>query len=215
MEIFWLGNYVGQLSNNALLSRYCISVIQSTSQFKKILERPILKQTVFFLELNQLTEVKFLELQNWVKLSGEKLKIIVFYQQKEDSPLINKMYGKNLLLLSPADKINYETLTNRFLRMDKPLFRRWDRVRLNLKAEIKKMNQDDKSYQPTQMLNFSSFGAMLSVPTGYLRNKEFVSLVYYSHDYRKITMQSRVAWVEENAAGSLIGVQFISLASAS
>lgn len=215
MEIFWLGNYLGQLSNNALLSRYCISVVQSTSQFKKILERPILKQTVFFLEINQLTEVKFLELQNWVKLSGEKLKIIVFYQQKEQSPLINKMYGKNLLLLSPADKVNYETLTNRFLRMEKPLFRRWDRVRLNLKAEIKKMNQADKSYQPTQMLNFSSFGAMLSVPKGYLQNKEFVSLAYYSHDYRKITMQSRVAWVEENAAGSLIGVQFISLASAS
>jgi hypothetical protein len=215
MEIYWLGNYVGQLSNNALLSRYCISVIQSTSQFKKILERPILKQTVFFLEINQLTEVKFLELQNWVKLSGEKLKIIVFYQQKEESPLINKMYGKNLLLLSPSDKLNYETLSNRFLRMEKPLFRRWDRVRLNLKAEIKKLNEASSSYQQTQMLNFSSFGAMLSVPKGYLQNKDYVSLVYYSHDHRKITMQSRVAWVEENAAGSLIGVQFISLASAS
>lgn len=215
MEIYWLGNYVGQLSNNALLSRYCISVIQSTSQFKKILERPILKQTVFFLELSQLTEVKFLELQNWVKLSGEKLKVIVFYQQKEESPLINKMYGKNLLLLSPSDKLNYETLSNRFLQMEKPLFRRWDRVRLNLKAEIKKLNETSGSYQQTQMLNFSSFGAMLSVPKGYLQNKDYVSLVYFSHDHRKITMQSRVAWVEENAAGSLIGVQFISLASAS
>lgn len=215
MEIYWLGNYVGQLSNNVLLSRYCISVIQSTSQFKKILERPLSKQTVFFLELSLLNETKFLELQNWVKLSEDKLKVIVFYQHKDKSPLINKMHGKNILLLSPVDKVHYETLTNRFLKAEKPLFRRWDRVRLNLKAEVKRLNEEDRSFQQVSMLNFSSFGAMLSVPNAYVKSKDFITVVYYSHDYRKITMQSRVAWVDENAAGSLIGVQFISLTAAS
>lgn len=215
MNIYWLGQYAGQLSNNNLLSRYCISVIQSTSQFKKILEKPIEKQTVFFLEIQILTESKFLELQGWVKISGEKLKIIVFYQQKENSPLINKMYGKNILLLSPVDKNHYETLTNRFLRMDKPLFRRWDRVRLSLKAEIKKIQEPAQEFKSVYMLNFSSFGAMLSVPNGYLQNKEFVTLVYSSHDHRRVVMQSRVAWLEETGGGSLVGVQFISLAPAS
>lgn len=215
MNIYWLGQYVGQLSNNYLLSRYCISVIQSTSQFKKILEKPLEKRTVFFLEIQMLTEAKFLELQNWVKISGEKLKIIVFYQQKENSPLINKMYGKNILLLSPVDKIHYETLTNRFLRMAKPLFRRWDRVRLNLKAEIKKIQESDQEFTAVYMLNFSSFGTMLSVPNGYLQNKEFITLVYSTHDYRRVVMQSRVAWLEETAGGGLAGVQFISLSSTS
>lgn len=211
MDIYWLGNYIGQLSNNSLLSRYCISVIQSSAQFNKILERPISRQTVFFLELNMLTEKKFVEIENWVKVSGDKLKIIVFYQQVEKSPLINKMHGKNILLISPSDRQYYETLTNRFLKLDKPHFRRWERVRLNLKADIRLLGDEKSNFKSTYMLNFSSFGALLSLSESLFNVKDFVTLIYYSHDHRKVAMQSRVAWVENTSGGYLIGVQFISL----
>lgn len=207
MSIYWLG-----LSQENTVVKKCFlewspMVIKDHSQFRDKLMQKKGETSHFFLEIEEVNEKKYLELQAVVRLYESKVRFIVFYKKLIPSPVINKLHGSEVLLIGPEERVNSEILVRRFLNPSTAFFRRWDRIILKTRGQI--LSEGGVFMRQARVLNFSPHGVCIEASDVDIKKKDFICFEYQSQDLKVIRMQTRVAWVRESINGKVIGLQFI------
>tara|TARA_B110001454_G_scaffold219203_1_gene252129 strand:+ start:42892 stop:43530 length:639 start_codon:yes stop_codon:yes gene_type:complete len=209
MNAYWLGHQTQNSSLVNVISKWNIQSVPDEDTLKSILGQPADKARHFLMELSEVNEKKYLELKSMGERYGKKIKFIVFYQTLKPSPIINKLHGSEILLISPEERNITNILLKRFFHNPEPLFRRWERFQVLTSGTLSLLSGEDDAVR-VNVSHFSAHGARIEMNDESFKKKDFVVLDYVSHDGKKIRMQSRVAWTQCRDKCWIGGLQFIS-----
>lgn len=209
MNVYLLGSPVSNSLLKNLLTQWNIQKIDSEEELKSTLDKSQDKVPHFIMEVSEINEDKYYDIKSLTAKYGKKIKFIVFYQILKPAPIINKLHGSEILLIGPTERSITSILINRFVRNADPLFRRWERFQLVTSGCLSLLS-DPTVEQKIAVVNFGAHGAQLKVVSNIFKKKDFVALEYFSHDGKKIRMQSRISWSKDLGSITQLGVQFIS-----
>jgi hypothetical protein len=210
MNAYWLGNQTSNHSLVTVISKWNIQSVPNEDALKSILGQPADTDRHFLMELSEINEKKYLELKSMGERYGKKIKFVVFYQTLKPSPIINKLHGAEILLISPEERNITNILLKRFFRNPESLFRRCERYQVLTIGTLSLLSGEEGDALKVSVSHFSAHGARIEMSREAFKKKDFVVLDYVSHDGKKIRMQSRVAWMQDRDTTWVGGLQFIS-----